>query len=88
MLLVVWIVCVCVCVCVCLSVCVSCAKTAQSIDRPFGVWLMWVQGAMYYIRRSPDPPREGALLGDMGDKTVMQPVPNYFGYLLSVGFTN
>jgi len=26
---------------------VSCAKTAEPIEMPFGGWLMWLQGTMY-----------------------------------------
>jgi len=57
-----------ICVCV-LGKRVSCAKTAEPIEMPFGGWLMRVQRTMYWMR-SRSPHGKGHFWGDMWRPTV------------------
>jgi len=42
---------------------VTCAKTAEPIEMSFGLWA-WSGSRNHELDRGPDPPREGAVLGE------------------------
>jgi len=44
---------------------VNCAKTAETIQMPFGLWA-WMGPRNHVLDGGPDPPWEGAILGKGG----------------------